>query len=130
MYAGKKIKDNHAGYETDHDDATSINRLRNRGALYDGPRGFSEERWDFWRTRFGTLAERMDLKRNTRIYAKQAMNEMQKLNTTQSTSTSNLDQQRTYLPTEIVGEKRQMGPTVGESSRAPSRRVLVSDLIN
>jgi hypothetical protein len=133
LYAGKKIKENYAAYETDHDDATSTNRLRNKGALYNGPRGFSEERWGFWKTRFGTLAERMDLKRNTRIYAKQAMNEMQRLDSAQSTSTLNLgqqSQQRTFLPVEVVGQKRQMGPTLGESSRAPSRRVLVSDLIN
>jgi len=72
----------------------------------------------------------MDLKRNTRIYAKQAMNEMQRLNSTQSTSTPDSGGQRIFYRKEVVGEKRQIGPSASESSRAPWRRVLVSDLIN
>ncbi|TVY40961.1 hypothetical protein LSUB1_G003488, partial [Lachnellula subtilissima] len=69
LYAGKKIKEHKSGCETDCDDATGIKRLSSpgwsRGCLWKGTNGVSDERWEFWKTLFGELADRTGLKRNT-----------------------------------------------------------------
>ncbi|TVY54514.1 hypothetical protein LSUE1_G010334, partial [Lachnellula suecica] len=66
LYAGKTIKDSSTSHCT-------------KGDMCSGEKGPSNERWSSWKLRLGDLTDRTDIKRNTRIYAKQARDEMQRL---------------------------------------------------
>jgi hypothetical protein len=44
----------------------SVENVRNVGALYHGPKAFSNERWTFWKDRFNVVRSRDDLREQTR----------------------------------------------------------------
>lgn len=116
LYAGKKIREDcQAGYE---DDATGETK-----------NGFSKERWEFWKKRFGDLADRKDLKRNTRAYAKQARDEMGRL---ESISTSSGQATATAAEAEATTTNDRLQAEAGATQSSPtlSRGLRVSDLIN
>lgn len=118
LYAGQKIKEHNRGHEADYDYAMGITRLpspaRSRGSLWKGADGVSDERWRFWKTRFGDLADRTGLKRNTRQYAKQARDEMRRI--------------ESVLIYEQAVIRRKLGEE-GCCNTAP-RRLFVNDLLN
>jgi hypothetical protein len=57
LYAGFKLKTNNIGYpESGYDDGSK--RVPwNVEDLYNGPRGFNEKRWLFWKETFGILKD-------------------------------------------------------------------------
>ena len=76
LYAGRELKNNSEDYpQYDFDDESK--RLPwSVGELYDGPKGFSDERWMFWKGRFNGMRRREDLREETRSYAERAWLEM------------------------------------------------------
>jgi hypothetical protein len=80
LYAGRELKNNSEDYPQ-YDFADESKRLPwSVGELYDGPKGFSDERWMFWKGRFNGMRRREDLREDlqeeTRSYAKRAWLEM------------------------------------------------------
>ncbi|TVY24698.1 hypothetical protein LHYA1_G006659 [Lachnellula hyalina] len=126
LYAGKNIKEHNSGYETDCVNATGIKRLHSpawsRGSLWKGANAFSDERWTFWKTRFGELVDRTGLKRNTQQYAKQAGDEMRRIESVSAHG-------------QVVICRKGFGEgccntAEKECNTPPTRRLLVSDLLN
>lgn len=77
LSAGKKIRENDERHTASIAGDDILKRSPgSRGKLYCGARGFSNERWAFWKTRFGMLSREPTLNEETRLYAMQAMNEM------------------------------------------------------
>lgn len=44
--------------------------------LYKGPEGYCRERWDLWKKRFKEEMENVEVKEETRMFAKMAFDEM------------------------------------------------------
>ncbi|KAG9232341.1 hypothetical protein BJ875DRAFT_81808 [Amylocarpus encephaloides] len=77
LSAGKEIRENDEEHDVDENGPVETKRLPgSRGGLYKGPKGFSDERWAFWKSRFAELSKRADLNQNTRLFATQALDEM------------------------------------------------------
>ncbi|KAH8661629.1 hypothetical protein BGZ60DRAFT_89822 [Tricladium varicosporioides] len=77
LSAGKKIRENDERHTNSVAGEDLLKRSPgSRGKLYSGATGFSNERWAFWRMRFGMLSREPALNEETRLYATQAVNEM------------------------------------------------------
>jgi hypothetical protein len=77
LSAGKDLLHNSEVYESSIEDMNHSECLGDhRGDLYNGAKGFSDERWSFWKDRFGNLSKRSELSPNTRLFASQARDEM------------------------------------------------------
>lgn len=76
IYAGTAIKNNSVEYAIYDDDEGGKRMPYSVGELYHGEKGFNEERWSFWKTRFRELSADEDLKSETRSFAERAWLEM------------------------------------------------------
>lgn len=68
----------HAGHLIYHSQER-LGLMGQGGRRWNGQRGFSRERWDFWKSRFRFFQEQVDVSRETRIAATVAVKTMEKI---------------------------------------------------